>query len=453
MDRTSTHRKFTLGILVFALPLALGHLQAADNSAPTETPTFTKDVAPILEANCVRCHQAGEIAPMPLRTYEQTRPWAKSIRERVVKRTMPPWFLDKTIGIQKYKNNPSLSDAEVATIVRWVDAGAPQGAPANMPPAPKGDDLNTWRIGEPDLIVNYPEFTMPARGADLYGTIQTPFGMKEDRYIMAIQSKVADAESRKVVHHALSYAVEPGSQTAMGDDSGGGSGMFLVEYASGKNATFYDNDAGVLLSKDQNAMVSYHFHSTGEETKVHLQLGIKFYPKGYVPKHIQWSKQLGQEAAPDLDIPAGQIVRRDGYTRLNKAAMITAWQPHMHIRGKYQCLELIYPVEPVITETVTCASWNYNWHTIYNYQDDVQPIVPAGTLLHVISWYDNTTANVYNPDAKNWVGAGTGRTIDEMGFSWIGWYDLTDAEYKAAVAARKAQQAGTANTKTAALNR
>jgi len=163
-----------------------------------------------------------------------------------------------------------------------------------------------------------------------------------------------------------------------------------------------------------------------------------------VPKKVQWSKQLGQDAAPDLDIPSDAIVRRDGYTRLNSAAHITAWQPHMHIRGKYQCLELIYPGEPVRTETVTCASWNYNWHTIYNYQEDVAPIVPAGTLLHVISWYDNTTANRYNPDPKNWVGAGTGRTIDEMGFSWIGWYDLSDAEYKAALAARKAA----ANTTT-----
>jgi len=133
-------------------------------------------------------------------------------------------------------------------------------------------------------------------------------------------------------------------------------------------------------------------------------------------------------------------VRRDGYTRLNAAALLTAWQPHTHIRGKYQCLELIYPGEPVRTETVTCARWNYNWHTIYNYADDVAPIVPAGTLLHVITWYDNTSANRFNPDPNNWVGAGTGRTIDEMGFSWIGWYDLTDAEYKAELAARKAAQ-------------
>ena len=229
MDQGSTHRKLTLGVLVLALPLTLGDLQAADNSAPQQTPTFTKDVAPILEANCVRCHQAGEIAPMSLVTYKEARPWAKAIKDRVIRRQMPPWFLDKTIGIQKYKNDPSLSDADLATIVKWVDEGAPEGNPADMPPGLKGDDLSTWRIGEPDLIVNYPEFTMPAHGADLYGTIQTPFGLKEDRYIMAIQSKVADSESRKVVHHALSYAVEPGAETTMGDDSGGGSGQFLVD--------------------------------------------------------------------------------------------------------------------------------------------------------------------------------------------------------------------------------
>ena len=126
--------------------------------------------------------------------------------------------------------------------------------------------------------------------------------------------------------------------------------------------------------------MSYHFHSIGEKVDAKLELGIVFYPKGYVPKHTQWSKQLGQDAAPDLDIPANGTMRRDGYTRLEKNARIMAWQPHTHIRGKYQCLELIYPSQPVKTETVTCATWNYNWHTIYNYEDDVAPIVPAGTL-------------------------------------------------------------------------
>jgi hypothetical protein len=225
-----------------------------------------------------------------------------------------------------------------------------------------------------------------------------------------------------------------------------GSTHFIIEYASGKNAEIYPPDSGLLLPAGQNAKVSYHLHSIGEEVMAKMELGIVFWPKGQVPKHIRWSKQLGQEAATDIDIPANMMTRRDGYTRLNKAARLTAWQPHTHIRGKYQCLELIYPGQPVRTETVSCANWNYNWHTIYNYEDDVAPIVPAGTLLHVITWFDNTTANRFNPDPKNWVGAGTGRTIDEMGFSWIGWYDMTDEEYKAELAERKAlQQRKTSN--------
>jgi len=128
-------------------------------------------------------------------------------------------------------------------------------------------------------------------------------------------------------------------------------------------------------------------------------------------------------------------------------AAITAFQPHMHMLGTYQCLELIYPWPgwSAQTETVSCAKFNYNWHLVYNYDDDVAPIVPAGTVLHVISWHDNTEANRANTDPKNWTGDG-GRTIDEMGFSWIGWYDLTDEECEAELAERKASQAEAAAT-------
>jgi hypothetical protein len=402
--------------------------------------TFTKDVAPILNRSCVRCHRPEEIAPMSLLNYSEARPWARSIKDRVTKREMPPWFLDKTIGIQKYKEDPSLTDAEIATIVKWVDSGAPQGNPADAPPQPKAEDVTAWKIGTPDLVLQYPTFEMPAAGPDLYGTLTAPFNQKEDRYIKAIQSRVVGAGSRQVIHHALSFAVDPNEEGDMGDDAGGGSGQFLVEYASGKNATFYTEGTGQLLQAGTSARVSYHFHSIGEKVDAKLELGIVFYPKGYVPKYTQWSKQLGQDGAPDLDIPANGMMRRDGYTRLQSAARLMAWQPHTHIRGKYQCLELIYPGVPVKTEVVTCANWNYNWHTIYNYADDVAPLVPAGTLLHVITWFDNTTANKHNPDPKNWVGAGIGRTIDEMGFSWIGWYDLSDEEYKTQIAERKAGQ-------------
>src|SRR5262249_26336721 len=172
---------------------------------------------------------------------------------KVSAREMPPWFIDRTIGIQKFKNDPSLSDAEIATIVKWVDSGAPQGNPADMPPAPKQADRTVWTIGTPDLIVKYPVFKMPAAGPDLYGALFEPFGTKEDRYIKAIQTRVPDPNSRKVVHHALSFAVDPSDRTEGGDDSGGGSGLFLVEYASGKNSEIYPENSGLLLRAGQDA--------------------------------------------------------------------------------------------------------------------------------------------------------------------------------------------------------
>jgi hypothetical protein len=404
--------------------------------------TFAKDIAPILHRSCATCHHPGDIAPMSLITYNDVRPWARAVKDRVARRQMPPWFLDRHIGIQQYKNDPSLSDAEIATIVKWVDAGAPQGKPEDTPPAPRFSAANVWDIGTPDVIVRFPAYTVPATGPDLYLSLYAPFGTTEDRYIKAIQSRPVGEPSRKVVHHALSYAVHPAMDDPASnpDDSVSDEGQqFLVEYASGKSGEIYPEDSGVLLKAGQGARVSYHLHSIGEQVKAEFELGVVFYPKGVVPKHVRWTKQLARNQMP-LDIAPGEVTRVDGYERLNKPAVITAFQPHMHIRGKYQCLELIYPGQPVRTETVTCAAWDYNWHTIYNYADDVAPIVPAGTLLHVISWMDNSTANKFNPDPKNWVGNG-GRTIDEMAFSWIGWYDLSDEEYTQKVAERKARRA------------
>src|SRR5438309_1443446 len=207
-----------LGLAAFAVAVAMASTVAAQ-TAPTASAqvTFTKDVAPILNRSCVRCHRPDEIAPMSLLTYNDARPWARAMKERVSKREMPPWFLDRTIGIQKYQNDPSLTDEEVGTIVKWVDGGALQGNPADMPLMPASEDVSTWRIGKPDLVIQYPTFKMPAHGPDLYGTLDAPFGTTEDRYIKAIQSRVVDGSSRKVVHHALSYAVEPGDTADGGD--------------------------------------------------------------------------------------------------------------------------------------------------------------------------------------------------------------------------------------------
>jgi hypothetical protein len=410
--------------------------------AAAQNPTFTKDVAPILQRSCVSCHRPGEMAPMSLMTYEDVRPWARAIKTRVVAREMPPWHLDRHIGIQAFKDDPSLTDEQIATISKWVDSGAPRGNPSDMPPLRQFADNSQWQIGKPDIVVKFPAYTVPAAGPDLFGNLYADVPITKDRYIKAIQTRAATAASRKVVHHALSYSVDDpaGVDTNADDSTGVDGGQFLVEYASGKNAEVYPEDAGVLLQAGKKAMVSYHLHSIGEETKAEIELGMVLYPEGYVPKNIRWSKQLAQPTA-DLDIPAGTVARVDGYTILHKPARIIAFQPHMHIRGKRQCLELIYPTSgsAARTEVVNCANFNYNWHLTYNYADDVQPLVPAGTILHTISWHDNSSANRFNPDPKNWVGDGQ-RTIDEMGFAWIGWYDLTEEEYKTQLAERKTAQ-------------
>ena len=426
-----------------ALLLSLAALPAGVAAQGGPDVTFTRDIAPILQQSCQVCHRQGEMAPMSLVTYQEVRPWARSIRNKVVNREMPPWHIDKTIGIQKFKNDTSLSDDEIQTIASWVDAGAPQGDPADMPPPVQFADSSEWQIGEPDLVVRYPEYLVPAVGPDLFGSSYTeqPLDLPSDRYIKAIQTRTPDASSRRVVHHALSYAVDADEQAMReAGDTGAAAAQFLVEYASGKSAEIYPDDAGLLLEAGRKLRVDYHLHSVGEEIPAKIELGLVFHPAEYEPKYRRWSKQLGQHAS-DLDIPPGKVVRSDGYTYFHKAARITAFQPHMHALGTYQCLELIYPSPgtPAKTEMVSCAHWDYNWHQIYNYADDVAPLVPAGTVAHVISWHDNTQANVNNPDPKNWVGGG-GRTIDEMGFSWLGWYDLSPEDYAAQLAEREALQ-------------
>jgi hypothetical protein len=421
---------------LLALAGALVFPVAAWAQAPaTASVTFSKDVAPILQRSCQSCHRPGEIAPMSLLSYQEVRPWARAIKTRVASREMPPWHVDKTIGITKFKSDPSLSDEEIETIVKWVDAGAPQGNLADMPPARQFAEAGAWQIGTPDIVIKFPTYVVPAAGPDLYGELLADIPIDEDRYIKAIQTRSATRASHKVVHHALSYSVD---KTDAGMNADGG--QFLVEYASGKNAEVYPEGSGVLLKQGQQARLSYHMHSLGEETKAEVELGMVLYPKGYVPNHIRWSRQLAQPTTP-IDIPAGTLTRSDGYTILHKPARLLAFQPHMHNLGKRQCLELIYPTSGTrsSTEILNCANFNNNWHLTYNYADDVQPLLPAGTILHNIQWHDNSASNPRAMDPKNWVGDGQ-RTIDEMGFFWIGWVELTEDEYKTQLAERKAAQ-------------
>ncbi len=385
--------------------------------------TFTRDIAPIFQRSCQSCHRTGSIAPMSLLTYEEVRPWARSIKQRVESREMPPWFIDRHVGVQGFKADKSLSDDEVALVSTWVDNGAPRGNPADLPPPVEFDDMTKWNIGEPDWIVEIPEpFVVEAEAADWWGNLVSDSGLTEDRWVKAVETKPTE-ESFAVVHHAVTTAIDPDGDAA-----------FLNEYALGKNGDIYPDGTGRLLKAGSQIRFNMHYHSIGREITDRTSVGLTFYPKGVEPERPIHALHVGDNE--DLDIPAGEAnVRHDGYYHLQDNITLTVFQPHLHNLGTRQCIEAILPDNSV--QSISCANWDFGWHIAYNYEDDVAPLIPKGSVIHVISWHDNSDANRWNDDPRNWAGFGQ-RSNDDMSFAWLSWFTMDDAEYEAAVAAREA---------------
>ncbi len=421
----------------FAVLAAVSLAQAPTPAAKKEV-TFAKDVMPILQRSCQNCHHPGAQGPMSLMTYEDVRPWVRAIKSRTAAREMPPWHIERNIGITKFKDDPSLTDEEIATIGAWVDAGAPRGNPADMPPPKTFVDDEQWHIGTPDLIVEIPkEHVVPANAGDLWIDYIADSGLTEDRYLKAVEARPGPG-SRSVVHHLLTYLIQDVTEDEVlfgrDADRPTNNESFLNEYAVGKNGDILPEGTGKLVKAGAKIRFNLHYHSSGKETRDRTRVGLKFYPKGYVPKYHQISLQIAQASA-DLDIPPNSISRHDGYFRFNKPARITAIQAHMHNRGKRMCLEAILPNNNV--QTLNCVKFDFNWHKVYNYADDVTPLLPAGTVLHSILWHDNTAAQRSNPDPRNWVGYGQ-RTIDEMAFAWVTWTYLDESDFKKMTDERRA---------------
>lgn len=401
--------------------------------ASAQDVTFTKDVAPILQQHCQSCHRPNTFAPMSLLTYEEARPWAKSIKQKVVAREMPPWYIDRNVGISHFKNDASLTDQEISTLVKWADGGAPKGNAADMPPLRKFEDDDKWHMGQPDLIVKLPkDILVPAAGADRWIDILADAGLTEDRYIRGIE--IRPLNGFRAVHHVTTSMKHEDDA----DDGDNVQGTFLNEYALGKNADVFPDGAGRLIKAGTKINFNLHLHSIGQDTLANVALGLKFYPKGYTPKYLETTEKVGDPK--DLDIPPNSDnVRFDGYQTLAKPARLLSFQPHLHNRGKASCMEAIYPGAHKV-ETLSCVSrYQFAWHLVYLYDEDDQPLLPAGTILHMISWYDNSPGNKFNPDPDNLITYGQ-RTIDEMGGAWISYYYLSDDEFKQQVEARKKKQ-------------
>ncbi len=397
------------------------------NSRPV---TFSKDVAPIFQKSCDTCHHAGTSAPMSLMTYNEARPWAKAIKERVVRRDMPPWHLDKTVGIRQYKNDISLTDQEIATIVKWVDGGAAQGNAADLPPPPKFAADNEWFIGQPDLLATTDDFKMYAKGSDWWIDQYTELTLTEDRWIKAMEVKPSN---RRIVHHCVVYAIEPDAPPGTPE-----SGIQLTEYAVGKYGDIFSENTSRLLKKGTRLRFDMHYNASGSEQMNHTTIAFNFYPQGFTPKYQVRSIAIRNLPNDELEVPPNTVVRTDGYYRLTRNARIDTFQPHMHMRGKGMTVEAIN-LDNTTTILSSVDHFDFNWHINYIYADDVAPLLPAGTVLHMIGIHDNTSANRRNPDPNMWAGFGE-RSVDDMVQVWLDIVYLDDAEYNRLVQERKAKQ-------------
>lgn len=439
-----------IGLLGFlALPAPL--------SAQTATgqPTFTKDVARIFQAKCESCHRPDSIAPMSLVTYEEARPWARSIRDRVASRQMPPWHLDKGVGIQHFSNDRSLTDAELNTILTWVGNGAPKGDPKDMPAPVSWPAHDVWNFaslygGPPDLIIKSPQYTQKSTAQDAWYKPVVPTGLTEARWVRAIEIRPSTVKGRKVTHHALARL----SQTEKTDDGQPvdpdarlQNGLFM-EWAVGKQGEIMRPNSGKLMLPGSKIVFDIHYSASNEDVTDQVELGIYFYPTGQEPKYRQalalFSGITGGNR--NLDIAPNSIYVGTNFHVMRRSGRVENFQPHMHLRGKAMSMEAILPTGQ--TQMLSMVSnYSFNWHTNYVYADDVAPLLPKGTILKITSWHDNTKNNKMNPDPEQWVGWGD-RTVDEMAHAWVNITYMSEEDFKAEVEKRK-----TATTTTTAADR
>jgi hypothetical protein len=357
---------------------------------------------------------------------------------------MPPWHIDKTVGVQHFKNDMSLSDEQINAIVRWVDAGAPLGNAKDMPPAKQWGGENEWKaakdLGQPDLVIKSDPYTMAAHHQDVWWRPSSDIPLTEPRWVKAVEIRPGTLAGRRITHHAVAYLAQNDPDSILpGSDADVRGRAMLMEWAIGKGYDLYRPDTGKLILPGAQISWDVHIHAVGEAIRDHVELGIWLYPKGQEPKHRTYLTAFqavqGRNRTRLVDIAPNSIVESQNFTVLPHAAQLENFQPHMHLRGKAMEVEAILP--DGTTQVVSyVGKFNFNWMTNYIYADDAAPAFPKGTMIRVTAWYDNTAANPNNPDPDQWVGFGD-RTVDEMGHAWMNVTYLTDEEYDAWAAQHK----------------
>jgi hypothetical protein len=427
--------------------LALGSLAAP--AAAQTAPTYSKDVAPILYKNCTSCHRSGEIGPMSLMTFKDTRPWVRSIGTRVSNGSMPPWHADPAYG--DFINDRRLSAAEKDTLMRWVAAGGPEGNPKDLPAPPTY--VEGWTIGTPDAVLSMQEdYALPAAGVIPYEYFEVPTNFTEDRWLTAYEVRPG---TRANVHHVIVYARPPaaprpavapgqaanrpeppiimaanmelpagqtggpelpeGQKKALGPNDRpvpkAGLGPSIGGYVPGNGTRVYRAGTATRIAAGSTIVFQMHYTTSGKPTTDRTKIGLVFSKEPPATPLIGTVLANGQ-----LHLKAGDPnARVDAEMTINRDMRLWALLPHTHVRGKRWLYEATFPDGHKET-LLSVPNYDFDWQTEYIYKEPLK--LPKGTVIHATAWYDNSAANKHNPDptADVWWGD---QTFEEMMFTGV----------------------------------
>jgi mono/diheme cytochrome c family protein len=441
MKRTLISSFVMIGFAAFAW---LVTPSSSANPSP-KTATFNKDVAPIFFKKCAECHRPGESAPMSLLSYKDARPWAKSIREKVVSREMPPWHADPHVG--EFSNDRRLTKAEIDAIAAWVDGGAQEGDPKDQAPAPQFTD--GWGIGKPDLVLEMPEpYSLDAGGPDEYQLFDIPTKFTEDKYVQMAEARPGN---RKIVHHIIAFVLPPGTPTlaqvkretkdkaieaSLKDspfyregslirtrpetpvyDNGAeipeklrdsnGLANFLTAYAPGRDPDNWAPGTAKKISAGSSIRLEVHYSKVAGSAQIDRSLvGLVFAKEP--PRQLMQSRVASNSF---FKIPAGAENHKvTAVLPIPRDIRVYTLMPHMHLRGKAMEYKVVYP-DGKSEALLNVPNYSFSWQTSYRLK--VPKAIPRGSRIEIAGYFDNSARNKFNPDPSKDVRYGE-PTYDEM---------------------------------------
>ncbi len=354
--------------------------------------TYSKDVAPILNRRCVECHRAGEVAPMAFTSYEAARPWAKAIREKTVTRTMPPWTADPSIG--EFRNDRRLAQSEIDTIAAWVNAGAPEGDPKDLPPAPKFAE--GWNIGKPDQVFDFgADFEVPSSGVVAYQYFKVPTNFTEDKWIEAAEIR---PQHRDVTHH-INVFIITGEQNVA-------TGAMLTGFAPGVQPLRLEPGTAMLVKAGSSFLFQAHYTPNGKVVRDRSLVGLRFAKQAPALRSVTDRAMNAffkiPPGDPNYPVKATWTAKQD--------VDLFAMMPHMHFRGKDFKYTVVFPDgrEQVI---LNVPKYDFNWQLGYELKEPLH--LPKGTRIDCVAHFDNSPNNKFNPDPTKEVRWGD-QTWEEM---------------------------------------